>query len=80
MSIMKMMPSLREYRADIQFDKNMISRIMNNYLQKGGISMSDQEIESMLSTMQSSGQVKREGNTMKMSFDYKYGQTNFLTE
>ena len=42
--------------------------------------MSDQEIESMLSTMQSSGQVKREGNTMKMSVDYKYGQTNFLTE
>ena len=80
MSMVKMMPSLMEYKADIQFDKNMISRIMNNYLQKGGISMSDQEIESMLSTMQSSGQVKREGNIMKMSVDYKYGQTNFLTE
>lgn len=80
MGMVKMMPSLMEYKADIQFDKNMISRIMNNYLQKGGISMSDQEIESMLSTMQSSGQVKREGNTMKMSVDYKYGQTNFLTE
>ena len=57
MGMVKMMPSLMEYKADIQFDKNMISRIMNNYLQKGGISMSDQEIESMLSTMQSSGQV-----------------------
>ena len=80
MGMVKMMPSLMEYKADVQFDKNMISRIMNNYLQKGGISMSDQEIESMLSTMQSSGQVKREGNVMKMSVDYKYGQTNFLTE
>ena len=80
MGMVKMMPSLMEYKADVQFDKNMISRIMNNYLQKGGITMSDQEVESMLSTMQSSGQVKREGNTMKMSVEYKYGQTNFLTE
>lgn len=80
MGMVKMMPSLMEYKADVQFDKNMISRIMNNYLQKGGITMSDQDVESMLSTMQSSGQVKREGNTMKMSVEYKYGQTNFLTE
>ena len=80
MGMVKMMPSLMEYKADVQFDKNMISSIMNNYLHKGGISMSDQEIETMLSTMQNSGQVKREGNTMKMSVEYKYGQTNFLKE
>ena len=80
MGMVKMMPSLMEYKADVQFDKNMISSIMNNYLHKGGISMSDQEIETMLSAMQNSGQVKREGNTMKMSVEYKYGQTNFLKE
>ena len=62
------------------FSTLFLYRTQVNYLQKGGISMSDQEIESMLSTMQSSGQVKREGNVMKMSVDYKYGQTNFLTE
>mgnify|MGYP006173951411 CR=1 FL=1 len=42
--------------------------------------MSPQEIESLLSAMQNSGQVKREGDIMKMSVEYKYGQTNFLTE
>ena len=69
-----------EYKADVQFDKNMMSSVMNNYMQKGGAAMSDQNIENMLSTMQQSGQVKREGDILKMSVEYKYGQTKFLSE
>ena len=80
MGMVKIMPSLMEYKADVQFDKNMMSSVMNNYMQKGGAAMSDQNIENMLSTMQQSGQVKREGDILKMSVEYKYGQTKFLTE
>lgn len=80
MGMVKMIPSLMEYKADVQFDKNMMSSVMNNYMQKGGATMSDQNIENMLSTMQQSGQVKREGDILKMSVEYKYGQKKFLTE
>ena len=80
MGMLKIMPSLMEYKADVQFDKNMMSSVMNNYMQKGGAAKSDQNIENMLSTMQQSGQVKREGDILKMSVEYKYGQTKFLTE
>ena len=80
MGFVKMMPSLMEYKADVQFDKNMLSSVMNNYMQKGGAAMSDQNVENMLSTMQQSGQVKREGDILKMSVEYKYGQKKFLTE
>jgi hypothetical protein len=80
MGMLKIMPSLMEYKADVQFDKNMMSSVMNNYMQKGGAAKSDQNIENMLSTMQQSGQVRREGDILKMSVEYKYGQTKFLTE
>lgn len=75
-----MVPSLVEYKADVQFDKNMVASIMNSIPGKGGLSMSDQDIETMLSSMQQSGQLKRDGDVMKMSMEYKYGEKKFLTE
>ena len=75
-----MVPSLVEYKADVQFDKNMVASIMNSIPGKAGLSMSDQDIETMLSSMQQSGQLKRDGDVMKMSIEYKYGEKKFLTE
>lgn len=75
-----MVPSLVEYKADVQFDKNMVASIMNSIPGKGGQSMSDQDIETMLSSMQQSGQLKRDGDVMKMVMEYKYGEKKFLTE
>ncbi|MGH1399663.1 MAG: DUF945 family protein [Acinetobacter tandoii] len=75
-----MVPSLVEYKADVQFDKNMVTSIMNSIPGKAGLSMSDQDIETMLSSMQQSGQLKRDGDVMKMSMEYKYGEKKFLTE
>lgn len=75
-----MVPSLVEYKADVQFDKNMVASIMNSIPGKEGLSMLDQDIETMLSSMQQSGQLKRDGDVMKMSMEYKYGEKKFLTE
>lgn len=75
-----MVPSLVEYKADVQFDKNMVTSIMNSIPGKAGLSMSDQDIETMLSSMQQSGQLKRDGDVLKMSMEYKYGEKKFLTE
>ena len=75
-----MVPSLVEYKADVQFDKNMVASIKNSIPGKAGLSMSDQDIETMLSSMQQSGQLKRDGDVMKMSMEYKYGEKKFLTE
>lgn len=75
-----MVPSLVEYKADVQFDKNMVASIMNSIPGKAGLPMSDQDIETMLSSMQQSGQLKRDGDVMKMSMEYKYGEKKFLTE
>jgi hypothetical protein len=76
--MVKMMPSLMEYKADVEFDKNIMSSVMNNYMAKAGTSMSEQNIETMLSTMQQSGKIKRDGDTLKMSIEYKFGEKKFL--
>ena len=75
-----MVPSLVEYKADMQFDKNMVASIMKSLPGQKQQSMSDQELESILSSMQQSGQLKRDGDVMKMSMEYKYGDKKFLTE
>ena len=40
--------------------------------------MTEQNLENMLSTMQQSGQIKRDGDTLKMSLEYKFGEKKFL--
>lgn len=79
-SMVSMVPSLVEYKADMQFDKNMVASIMKSLPGQKQQSMSDQELESILSSMQQSGQLKRDGDVMKMSMEYKYGDKKFLTE
>ncbi len=74
---MKMVPSLLDFHADLKFDKNMLSAVMNNYLQLQGKSISGQEVESMFSSLESSGQGKRDGNDMVVSMQYKFGQKLF---
>lgn len=78
--MVSMVPSLVEYKADMQFDKNMVASIMNSLPGKAQQPMSDQELENMFSSMQQSGQLKRDGDVMKMSLEYKYGEKKFLTE
>ena len=78
--MVSMVPSLVEYKADMQFDKNMVASIMKSLPGQKQQSMSDQELESILSSMQQSGQLKRDGDVMKMSMEYKYGEKKFLAE
>ena len=40
--------------------------------------MTDQDIESMFSSLESSGQAKRSGDSLKMVMDYQFGQKMFL--
>jgi len=73
-SLVKMAPSLLEYQANLEYDK----QIMKNYLQQGGKTLSDQELEQMLNSMQQTLQAKREGDILKIGIEYKYGEKKFL--
>lgn len=77
-SLVKMAPSLVEYQANIEYDKQIMKTIMKNYLQQGGKTLSDQELEQMLNGMQQSLQAKREGDILKVGIEYKYGEKKFL--
>lgn len=77
--MLNMLPSLVQYKADIQFDKHMIVQAMKTSLSNMEMERSDQDVERLLSQMQGSGKIKREGDTMKMSVQYTYGDTQFLT-
>lgn len=76
-SFVKMVPSLLDFHADLSFDKNMMTAVMNNYLQLQDKTVSEQEIEAMFAGLESSGQGKREGNNMLLSMQYKFGQKSF---
>ena len=73
-----MAPNLVEYQANIEYDKQIMKTIMKNYLQQGGKTLSDQELEQMLDGMQQTLQAKREGDILKIGIEYKYGEKKFL--
>jgi hypothetical protein len=75
----KMFPSLLEVQTDVSFNKQVVKTIMNNYMNAAGKSMSDQELEQMLSAMQSNQQIQRDGDEFKLSMHYQYGEKKFLT-
>ena len=75
----KMFPSLLEAQTDVSFNKQVVKTMMNNYMRAAGKSMSDQELEQMLSAMQSSQQIHRDGDEFKLSMHYQYGEKKFLT-
>lgn len=77
-SLVKMAPNLVEYQANVEYDKQIMKTIMKNYLQQGGKTLSDQELEQMLNGMQQSLQAKREGDILKIGIEYKYGEKKFL--
>lgn len=77
-SLLKMAPSLVEYQANLEYDKQIMKTIMKNYLQQGGKTLSDQELEQMLNGMQQTLQAKREGDILKVGIEYKYGEKKFL--
>jgi uncharacterized membrane protein YgaE (UPF0421/DUF939 family) len=77
-SLVKMAPSLVEYQANLEYDKQIMKTIMKNYLQQGGKTLSDQELEQMLDSMQQTLQAKREGDILKIGIEYKYGEKKFL--
>ena len=75
----KMFPSLLEMQTDVSFNKQVVKTIMNNYMNAAGKSMSDQELEQILSAMQSNQQIQRDGDEFKLSMHYQYGEKKFLT-
>lgn len=75
----KMFPSLLEVQTDVSFNKQVVKTIMNNYMNAAGKSISDQELEHMLSAMQSNQQIQRDGDEFKLSMHYQYGEKKFLT-
>lgn len=78
-SFVKMMPSLLSFKADLEFDKNLMKSISSGYSQAASAPlMTDQDIESMFSSLESSGQAKRSGDSLKMVMDYQFGQKMFL--
>ncbi|NNG83029.1 DUF945 family protein [Acinetobacter sp. ANC 5378] len=77
-SLVKMAPSLVEYQANIEYDKQIMKTLMSNYLQQDGKILSDQELEQMLNGMQQAMQAKRDGDVLKVGIEYKYGEKKFL--
>lgn len=77
-SLVKMAPSLVEYQANIEYDKQIMKTLMSNYMQQGGKTLSDQELEQMLNGMQQAVPAKREGDVLKIGIEYKYGEKKFL--
>ena len=77
--LIKMFPSLLEMQTDVSFNKQVVKTIMNNYMNAAGKSISDQELEQMLSAMQSNQQIQRDGDEFKLSMHYQYGEKKFLT-
>lgn len=77
-SLVKMAPSLVEYQANVEYDKQIMKTLMSNYMQQGGKTLSDQELEQMLNGMQQAVQAKREGDVLKIGIEYKYGEKKFL--
>ena len=77
-SLVKMAPSLVEYQANVEYDKQIMKTLMSNYMQQGGKTLSDQELEQMLNGMQQAVQAKRKGDVLKIGIEYKYGEKKFL--
>ena len=77
-SLVKMAPSLVEYQANVEYDKQIMKTLMSNYLQQGSKTLSDQELEQMLNGMQQAMQAKRDGDVLKIGIEYKYGEKKFL--
>ncbi|WP_165493518.1 DUF945 family protein [Acinetobacter terrestris] len=76
--LVKMAPSLVEYQANVEYDKKIMKTLMSNYMQQGGKTLSDQELEQMLNGMQQAVQAKRKGDVLKIGIEYKYGEKKFL--
>ncbi|MDK1683743.1 DUF945 family protein [Acinetobacter terrestris] len=77
-SLVKMAPSLVEYQANVEYDKQIMKTLISNYMQQGGKTLSDQELEQMLNGMQQAVQAKRKGDVLKIGIEYKYGEKKFL--
>ena len=77
-SLVKMAPSLVEYQANVEYDKQIMKTLMSNYMQQGGKTLSDQELEQMLNGMQQAVQAQRKGDVLKIGIEYKYGEKKFL--
>ena len=73
-----MAPSLVEYQANVEYDKQIMKTLISNYMQQGGKTLSDQELEQMLNGMQQAVQAKRKGDVLKIGIEYKYGEKKFL--
>ena len=75
-SLIAMMPSVIDTKLDVEFDKQMISSLANF---AGRQDAHPQQIDEMLKAFEQQGKIKLNGNMVKMSVEYKFGQPNFLT-
>lgn len=75
----QMLPNLLSFKANLAFDKNIYRTVMNNYAQAStGKMLTEPDIEQAFSSLEASGQAKRDGDQLKMLLDYQFGQKQFL--
>ena len=78
-SFAKMLPSLLMFKADLEFDKDLFRVVTNGYAKAtSDRAMTEQDIETMFSSLESSGHAVRSGDSMKLLLDYQFGQKQFL--
>lgn len=75
-TLAKMLPSVVDTQFDIEFDKNIIGSLAAF---AGTPNSHPQQIDEMLKAFEQQGKLKLNGNMVKMSMEYKFGQPNFLT-
>ncbi|MEN3977941.1 DUF945 family protein [Acinetobacter sp. CWB-B33] len=75
----KMLPSLLTFKAELEFDKNLFRVLTNSYAKATEDKMmSEQDIEAMFSSMETSGHAVRSGDSIQLLMDYQFGQKQFL--
>lgn len=75
----KMLPNLLSFKANLAFDKNIYRTVMNSYAQAStGKMLTEPDIEQAFSSLEASGQAKRDGDQLKMLLEYQFGQKQFL--
>ena len=74
-SLVTMLPSVLDTKIDIEFDKQIIASLAGF---AGTANAHPQQIDEMLKAFEQQGKIKLNGNMVKMSMEYKFGQPNFL--
>ena len=75
----QMLPSLIDAEMDINFDQKMLVELLKLKPSQNGQVSTQQQVEMTLKALEEKGQIKREGSSIKMGMQYKFGQPIFKT-